>query len=91
MIRNPSGNVRMAASPSKAAQLQIPLQRVARVIALQATETRYLDRLAVKMDGLTRFVPVKDMNACQRHEMDRSGRVYVPLHTSAKEFSTERR
>ena len=81
----------MAASPSKAAQLQIPLQRVARVIALQATETRYLDRLAVKMDGLTRFVPVKDMNACQRHEMDRSGRVYFPLHTSAKEFSTERR
>jgi two-component system, LytTR family, response regulator len=36
-------------------------QNVARVIAMQATETRYLDRLAVKVDGITRFVRVKDV------------------------------
>src|SRR3984957_11234031 len=55
-------------------------QNVARVIAMQATETRYLDRLAVKMDGITRFVRVKDI------EWIEAAGVYVTLHTSGKEI-----
>ena len=54
-------------------------QNVARVIAMQATETRYLDRLAVKTDGITRFVRVKDI------EWIEAAGVYVTLHTSGKE------
>jgi two-component system LytT family response regulator len=55
-------------------------QNVARVIAMQSTETRYLDRLAVKMDDITRFVRVKDI------EWIEAAGVYVTLHTSGKEF-----
>lgn len=55
-------------------------QSVARVIAMQSTETRYLDRLAVKVDGITRFVRVKDI------EWIEAAGVYVTLHTSGKEF-----
>lgn len=55
-------------------------QNVARVIAMQATETRYLDRLAVRMEGITRFVRVKDI------EWIEAAGVYVTLHTSGKEF-----
>jgi two-component system LytT family response regulator len=47
---------------------------------MQATDTRYLDRLAVKMDGITRFVRVKDI------EWIEAAGVYVTLHTSGKEF-----
>ena len=54
--QRPDGRLSLESS-----SIAIPLHRVARVIALQATETRYLDRLAVKMDGLTRFVRVKDI------------------------------
>jgi two-component system LytT family response regulator len=43
-------------------------------------ETRHLDRLAVKMDGITRFVRVKDI------EWIEATGVYVTLHTSGKEF-----
>jgi two-component system LytT family response regulator len=53
---------------------------VARVMAMQATETRYLDRLAIKADGITRFVRVKDIGW-----IEASG-VYVTLHSSGKEF-----
>jgi two-component system, LytTR family, response regulator len=55
-------------------------QSVARVIAMQSTEIRYLDRLAVKVDGITRFVRVKDI------EWIEAAGVYVTLHTSGKEF-----
>src|SRR6202789_56886 len=55
-------------------------QNVARAIAMQATETRYLDRLAVKMDGITRFVRVKDIDWIE------AAGVYVTLHTSGKEL-----
>ena len=55
-------------------------QSVARVIALQSTETRYLDRLAVKTDGITRFVRVKDIAWIE------AAGVYVTLHTPGKEF-----
>jgi two-component system LytT family response regulator len=55
-------------------------QSVARVIAMQAPETRYLDRLAVKTDGITRFVRVKDI------EWIEAAGVYVTLHISGKEF-----
>jgi two-component system LytT family response regulator len=55
-------------------------QNVARVMAMQATETRYLDRLAIKADGITRFVRVKDIGW-----IEASG-VYVTLHSSGKEF-----
>src|ERR1700744_3041888 len=37
-------------------------QSVARVIATQSTETRYLDRLAVKSGGSTRFVRVTEID-----------------------------
>lgn len=55
-------------------------QNVARVIAMQALEARYLDRLAVKVDGITRFVRVKDI------EWIEAAGVYVTLHTSGKEI-----
>jgi two-component system LytT family response regulator len=55
-------------------------QNVAQVIATQATQTRYLDRLAVKTNGITRFVRVKDI------EWIEAAGVYVTLHTSGKEF-----
>jgi two-component system LytT family response regulator len=55
-------------------------QNVARVIAMQATDKRYLDRLAVKTDGITRFVRVKDI------EWIEAAGVYVTLHISGKEF-----
>ena len=55
-------------------------ESVARVIAMQSTETRYLDRLAVKVDGITRFVRVKDI------EWIEAAGVYVTLHTLGKEF-----
>jgi len=54
-------------------------QNVARVIAMQTTEARYLDRLAVKADGITRFVRVKDI------EWIEAAGVYVTLHTTGKE------
>jgi two-component system LytT family response regulator len=55
-------------------------QNVAQVIAMQGTQTRYLDRLAVKTNGITRFVRVKDI------EWIEAAGVYVTLHTSGKEF-----
>ncbi|NYF90180.1 LytTR family DNA-binding domain-containing protein [Tunturiibacter empetritectus] len=55
-------------------------ENVAQVIAMQATQPRYLDRLAVKTDGITRFVRVKDI------EWIEAAGVYVTLHTSGKEF-----
>jgi len=54
-------------------------QNIARVIAMQATETRYLDRLAVKTDGITRFVRAKDIDWIE------AAGVYVTLHTAGKE------
>jgi two-component system LytT family response regulator len=47
---------------------------------MQATQTRSLDRLAVKTDGITRFVLVRDI------EWIEAAGVYVTLHTSGKEF-----
>ena len=55
-------------------------QSVARVIARQEAGTRYLDRLAIKTDGITRFVRVKDI------EWIEAAGVYVTLHASGKEF-----
>ena len=55
-------------------------QSVARVIAMQSTETQYLDRLAVKVDGITRFVRVRDI------EWIEAAGVYVTLHTLGKEL-----
>jgi two-component system, LytTR family, response regulator len=55
-------------------------QNVARVLAMQVTEMRYLDRLAIKMDGITRFVRVKDI------EWIEAAGVYVTLHTAGKEL-----
>ena len=54
-------------------------QKVARAIAVQATDARYLDRLAVKSDGITTFILVKDI-----HWIEAAG-VYVTIHTSGKE------
>ena len=54
-------------------------QSVARVIAKQSTEPQYLDRLAVKVEGITRFIRVKDI------EWIEAAGVYVTLHTSGKE------
>ena len=54
-------------------------QNIARVIAMQATETHYLDRLAVKTDGITRFMRVKDIDRIE------AAGVYVTLHTAGKE------
>jgi two-component system LytT family response regulator len=51
---------------------------LARVIAAQSTETRSLDRLAVKSDGITRFVRVKDI------EWIEAAGVYVTLHASGR-------
>jgi len=47
---------------------------------MQATEMRYLDRLAIKVDGITRFLRVKDI------EWIEASGVYVTLHSSGKEF-----
>jgi two-component system, LytTR family, response regulator len=55
-------------------------QSVARAIAKQSIEPQYLDRLAVKVDGITRFVRVKDI------EWIEAAGVYVTLHTSGKEY-----
>jgi two-component system, LytTR family, response regulator len=55
-------------------------QNVARVIAMQEAGTRYMDRLAIKTDGVTRFVHVKEI------EWIEAAGVYVTLHTSGKEF-----
>jgi len=54
-------------------------QNVARVLATRATATRYLDRLAVKVDGITRFIRAKDI------EWIEAAGVYVTLHASGKE------
>ncbi|MGI4757908.1 MAG: LytR/AlgR family response regulator transcription factor [Janthinobacterium lividum] len=54
-------------------------QNVARVIAMQATETRHMDRLAIKTDGITRFVRVEDIDWIE------AAGVYVTLHASGKE------
>ena len=54
-------------------------QKVARAIAVQATDARYLDRLAVKSDGITTFILVKDI-----HWIEAAG-VYVTIHTLGKE------
>jgi len=53
-------------------------ENLVRVIAAQETKTRYLDRLAVKTDGITRFVRVKDI------EWIEAAGVYVTLHASGK-------
>jgi two-component system LytT family response regulator len=55
-------------------------QSIARVIAMQPAHTRYLDRLAIKKDGLTKFIRLKDI------EWIEASGVYVSLHTSGKEF-----
>jgi len=55
-------------------------QSVARVIAKQAAQSRYLDRLAVKADGVTRFVRIKDI------EWIEAAGVYVTLHTLGRDF-----
>ena len=55
-------------------------QSVARVIAMQATETRHLDRLAIKTDGITKFVRVEDIDWIE------AAGVYVTLHASGKTF-----
>jgi two-component system LytT family response regulator len=47
---------------------------------MQGTGTRYLDRLAIKMDGITRFVRVKDI------EWIEAAGIYVTLHTAGKEL-----
>jgi two-component system LytT family response regulator len=54
-------------------------QNIARVIVAQATEPRRLERLAIKTDGITRFVRVKDVDWIE------AAGVYVTLHTSGKE------
>jgi len=53
---------------------------LARVIATQATEKPYLDRLAVKTGGITRFVRVKGIDWIE------AAGVYVTLYTSGKAF-----
>jgi two-component system LytT family response regulator len=53
-------------------------QNLAQVLRFQATETRYLDRLAIKIDGITRFVRAVDIDW-----IEASG-VYVTLHASGK-------
>jgi two-component system LytT family response regulator len=55
-------------------------QNIARVMAMQATEMRYLDRLPIKADGITRFMRVKDI------EWIEASGVYVTLHSSGKEL-----
>jgi two-component system, LytTR family, response regulator len=55
-------------------------QNVARVMAMQTTETRYLDRLAIKADGITKFVRLKDI------EWIEASSVYVTLHSSGREL-----
>jgi two-component system LytT family response regulator len=54
-------------------------QNLAQVLRRQVAETRHLDRLAIKMDGITRFVRVEDIDW-----IEASG-VYVTLHASGKE------
>lgn len=55
-------------------------QNVARVMAMQANGSRYPDRLAIKTEGITRFVRVKDV------EWIEAAGVYVTLHSSGKEL-----
>jgi two-component system LytT family response regulator len=55
-------------------------QNVAQVLRSQATETRHLDRLAIKADGITKFVRVKDIDWIE------AAGVYVTLHASGKEM-----
>ncbi len=55
-------------------------QNVARVMAMQANGSRYPDRLAIKAEGITRFVRVKDV------EWIEAAGVYVTLHSSGKEL-----
>jgi two-component system LytT family response regulator len=47
---------------------------------MQATEPRYLDRLVVKVDGITRFVRMKEIDWIE------AAGVYVTLHASGKAF-----
>jgi two-component system LytT family response regulator len=54
-------------------------QNLNQVLRLQVTETRHLDRLAIKTAGITRFVRVGDIDW-----IEASG-VYVTLHVSGKE------
>lgn len=54
-------------------------RNVARVLATQATESRYLDRLAVKLGGIIRFIRTRDIEWIQA-----SG-VYVTVHALGKE------
>jgi two-component system LytT family response regulator len=54
-------------------------QSIARVLATQAMGSRFLDRLAVKSDGIVRFVLVKDIDWIE------AAGVYVTLHAAGKE------
>lgn len=54
-------------------------RNVARVLATQATESRYLDRLAVKLDGIIRFIRMSDI------EWIEAAGVYVTVHAFGKE------
>ncbi|MBB5055421.1 two-component system LytT family response regulator [Granulicella aggregans] len=55
-------------------------QNVAQVLSSQAIETRHLDRLAIKTDGITKFVRLKDVDWIE------AAGVYVTLHVSGKEM-----
>ena len=55
-------------------------QNIARVLALQTSAPPYLDRLAVKSEGITRFVRVRDIDWIE------AAGVYVTLHSSGKEI-----
>ena len=55
-------------------------QGLARMITSQAATTRYLDRLAIKIDGITRVVRVKDV------EWIEAAGIYVNLHASGKTY-----
>jgi two-component system, LytTR family, response regulator len=61
-------------------------QSVARMIAMQSTETRYLDRLAVKVDAITWFVRVKETSNGSKPLESMS-----PSIPQGKNFSTEPR
>lgn len=59
--------------------LQEAGQNFTRLIGMQATETRYLDQLAVKTDGITTLIRATNVDWIE------AAGVYVTLHTSGKE------
>ncbi len=55
-------------------------RNVGRALAMRPPAVQYLDRLAVKVEGVTRFVRVRDIDCIE------AAGPYVVLHASGKEF-----